>query len=48
MYKALFKAIKEIFPSQEEKYKEIGKELQNYVKYRYRKGFFKILKQNYK
>lgn len=41
MFKALFKAIKEIFPSQEEKYKEIGKELQNNVNYRYSKGFFK-------
>jgi len=41
MYKALFKAIKEIFPFQEEKYKEIGRELQNNFNYRYSKGFFK-------
>lgn len=41
MYKALFKAIKKIFPFQEEKYKEIGRELQNNFNYRYSKGFFK-------
>ncbi len=41
MYKALYKAIKEIFPFQEEKYKEIGRELQNNFNYRYSKRFFK-------
>jgi len=41
MYKALFKAIKEIFPFQENKYREIGRELQNNFNYRYSKGFFK-------
>ena len=41
MYKALFKAIKEIFPFQEEKYKEIGRELQNNFNYRYSKRFYK-------
>ena len=40
MYKALFLAIKNKLPHQEQIYKEIGKELQKNFDFRYSKGFF--------